>query len=249
TDVNSHQGNHTDELAVVFADEVVNHTPGEKTEDKNKNLPTALAHAITHEASHTFGLDHTRAVGSTDDQQLLTGGDVVRKNPTTFDADPIITRFPLQFQRNTERINNYDQLVFDPDIGPVDNNGDQVPDLAYVTGTGAHDVIFLFDGGKDEKGRTQVQVNVQPFRDAKHTQPIDINGDGVINVADELHCTITVGLKKTEGLDGTEGPIRIDAGLGSDEIRIDKDISLPVIVYGGDGDDSIRSGSGNDSLY
>jgi Ca2+-binding RTX toxin-like protein len=244
-DVNTNHSNITDEVALVFADEVVNRTPGATTEDKKKSLPTSLAHAIAHEAAHTLGLDHTRAVNGNADQRLLTGSDIVRTNPATLDADPMVTRFSLEIQGKTDRINNYDQLLLDFDIGPVDHDDNKVPDLAYVTGTGAHDVIFV-NAGPEQAGQRTVLVHVQAFSDADRTKPIDTNRDGVVNGADEASYMFVVGQKSFLG---TDGLIRVDAGLGNDMILIDTDLTLPVIVYGGDGDDSIRGGADNDSLF
>lgn len=62
------------------------------------------------------------------------------------------------------------------------------------------------------------------------------------------------GLKVSNGtwsttVNGSFASIRIQGGRGSDHIRVDASITIPVSIWGGLGDDTITGGSGDDALY
>ncbi len=71
-----------------------------------------------------------------------------------------------QRDSNVTTTNAYDLLTNDPDIGPN-------PDVAYVTGTGAFDQIFI-----TKLNPTQAQVTVNAYADAAHTNLITRPDDG-----------------------------------------------------------------------
>ncbi len=231
--------NDTDKMAIVFADEVHRHVNGTQFSTQfNETLATAIAQVATHEALHTFHSVHTLSDDGTaaiTDDELLSQGDQVRK-----DADfhflaknNIITRFDLLLQDEpNKRRNNYEQLRDDQDIGLRDTDRDGVPDFAYVTGTGAHDQIELSAGAVDAEGRQRINVEVRAFRDPARTNLIG---------SPETYSIIV-------GLD-TEGSIRIDASVGDDLVIIDEAISIDTLVYGGDGNDTIRGGGGSDRIH
>ncbi len=224
-DLFSGTGNNHDEATLTFTDKIVSATSGTAGTDAfNDNLTHRLAYTLVHEAMHTFGLSHT--LGSTTGEQLISSGDTIRKGSVTRETNNIVTRFDTQLNGSASMVNNYEILASDPDIGLRDSDRDGVPDFAYVTGTGAHDLITLTDLGG---GVTQVQVDA--FLDSD-----------MINLIRSESYTIT------QGVD-TEGPIVIDSSVGDDVVQIEAAVTTNVLVHGGQGDDVIESGSGNDRLY
>ncbi|MFP6764611.1 MAG: calcium-binding protein, partial [Planctomycetaceae bacterium] len=109
-----------------------------------------------------------------------------------------------------------DVLANDPDIGRRDTDRDSIPDIAYVTGTGAHDIITLTSGGMDT-----VDVQVDAYDDAAHT--------GLIR-----SHSYTIDLTSD-----TEGEIRIDGSINDDDIIIDADIAASFNVLGHLGNDRV----------
>ena len=216
-------GNNHDEATLTFTDTIVSATTGAVGTEFNENLAHRLAYTVVHEALHTFGLHHTR--GLTTQERLLTSGDAIRSGSITRETDNIVTRFDLQLWSGA-MVNNYDVLASDPDIGLRDSDHDGVPDLAYVTGTGAHDLIRLTDLGG---GVTQVDIDA--YLDSAMTTLIRSDS-----------YTITLGVD-------TEGLILIDSSVGDDHVDIDAALTTGVMVRGGQGDDVIRGGSGNDRLF
>ena len=224
-DLFSGTGNNHDEATLTFTDKIVSATSGtDGTDAFNENLAHRLAYTLVHEAMHTFGLYHTK--GSTAGEQLISSGDTIRKGSVTRETNNIVTRFDVQLNGSSSMVNNYEILASDPDIGLRDSDRDGVPDFAYVTGTGAHDLITLTDLGG---GVTQVQIDA--YLDS-----------GMTNLIRSESYTIT------QGVD-TEGRIVIDSSVGDDVVQIEAAVTANVLVHGGQGDDVIESGSGNDRLY
>ncbi|MGH7128495.1 MAG: hypothetical protein ACREIV_07985, partial [Planctomycetaceae bacterium] len=219
-DFNAQTGNNTDEATITFADSVFGSTDGvQGTAAFNQNLAFRLAYTATHEAFHTFTFVHTTGFsGNVAGQTLLASGDVIRLDSDTREDPFFVTRFDLQ--RNdgagVAEPNNYLQLANDPDIGLRDSDGDEIPDIAYVTGTGAHDQISLTNAGGGI-----VNVTVQAFSDQARTMLI----------ASESY-TINLGSE-------TEGEIVIDGGINSDQIVIDGTIQASFRVRGGTGLDGV----------
>ena len=224
-DLYSGTGNNHDEATLTFTDEIVSATSGVfGSEEFNENLAHRVAYTVVHEAMHTFGLYHTR--GLTPQERLLSSGDTIRKGSVTRETNNIVTRFDLQLHGGSTLVNNYEILAADPDIGLRDSDHDGVPDFAYVTGTGAHDLITLTDLGD---GVTAVQIDA--FFDSDMTELIRRDS-----------YTITQGIE-------TEGRIVIDSSVGDDVVQIDAAVSSSLLVHAGQGDDVIEGGSGNDRLY
>lgn len=124
----------------------------------NQNADTALARTAAHEAGHTYGLRHTISAGAgsapilaqSDIMARGAAGMVQRLNLNFF------TRYPLPLAEvwadGATSQNSYSQLAGDLDIG-VDRLGP-----AYVTGTGAADIITL-----TRLSDTRATVQVQPL--------------------------------------------------------------------------------------
>lgn len=224
--------NDSDEVVAAFADEMLADTPGIRgTAEFNRALVHRIAYTVLHEAAHTLGLRHTG--GSDADQLLVSLGDQIRSATDSRETINVFSRFPLQLDGAfTTKVNNHDRLIADVDLGAANANRDAVPDLAYVTGTGAHDQITLTNSGKNAAGQTVVTVRVQPFRNADRTGPIGT----------PFTYTITIGKD-------TEGPIRIDGSVGNDLISVAESIVTEVTIYGGDGNDTLEGGGGRDTLF
>ncbi len=224
-DLFSATGNNHDEATLTFTDMIVSATSGVSgTDEFNENLAHRVAYTVVHEAMHTFGLFHTK--GTTPQERLLSSGDTIRHGSVTRETNNIVTRFDLQRHSGGAMVNNYEILASDPDIGLRDSDRDGVPDVAYVTGTGAHDLITLTDLGG---GVTQVQIDA--FFDSDMTDLIRSDSYTI-----------------TQGID-TEGRILIDSSVGDDVVQIEAAVTANMLVHGGQGDDVIESGSGNDRLF
>jgi Ca2+-binding RTX toxin-like protein len=248
-DLFAYAGNKSDEAVAAFADEVLHDTPnfqkvvngvgGPATADELAAFRTAfayrLAYTIGHEAAHSFGLAHT------DSTQTQVNGDGIAQSSNTRETNNIFTRFSIPLVADPSLhiapgtlTNNYNSLRNDPDIGLVDADRNNVPDFAYVTGTGGNDRITITPMPPDAAGRTRVHVKVEAL-----TAPLGT-----------LEYDITVGLSgPNANSDGTDGPIRVDASTGDDQIIIDPGVTLDVTVYGGDGNDTIQGGGGNEQLF
>jgi len=230
------RANLNDEATLTFADTILGATNGVPgTADFNRNLAHRIAYTAVHEGLHTMDLSHTagrdgEAPGAMDesgDQRMLASGDAVRFGSTTRETTNIITRFPLRYEDHATDVNNYAQLANDADIGLVDRNNNGVPDFAYVTGTGAHDRITL-----TEQADGSIRVRVDAFRNARM-----FSRDRIASQS----YTIRPGVD-------TDGRIVIDASINNDLVLVNANVDVDLTIRGGDGNDRLYSGSGDDEL-
>ncbi len=129
----------------------------------------------------------------------------------------------------TNTVNTYDQLINDPDIGPN-------PDIAYVTGTGAFDQIFI-----TKINATQARVTVNAYADAAHTKLITLTDDGLDQVIGSYTYTINLTKVVTPGRadDGKPFMILVDGCTSGDQIFLDPTLGVNVDVEGGPGLDTL----------
>lgn len=221
------QGNFQDEAALVFADTALGATSGTQgTAEFNENLAHRLAYTATHEAFHTFSYFHTTSP--------LANGDIIPQGSTVREEPFIVTRFDLNERQEIDNVyqtvsepNNYLQAANDPDIGLSDDDGDGIPNIAYITGTGGHDIITLTSGLNNT-----VNVTVRAFADSAKTS-IYVNNDPAVTLA--TIETYTIDLSSD-----TEGEILIDASINDDDIIIDSSINASIRIRGGSGNDVIH---------
>lgn len=233
TDLGAQTGNNTDEAALTFADNVFNSVGGPAgTAAFNANLAQRLAYTSVHEAFHTFSYVHTPDEQGTmpqasADQRLLASGDVIRRGSVTRDDPFIVTRYDLLHGSGpVGEPNNYLLAANDADIGLRDDDLNGTPDLAYVTGTGANDVIALTDAGGGV-----VNVAVDPFNNQARTIAIGGGEDYTIDLATE-----------------TDGTILVDASINADEVQLDATIAATFRLRGGEGADSSVSATADQDL-
>jgi hypothetical protein len=204
-------GNFVDEATQTYADNVFGSTPGTVgTAAFNANLAQRLAYTATHEGAHTMGLRHS--------MNLEASGDVIRLGSNTRDNPFMVTRFDLVRQNGPSPVNNYDMFAADADIGLRDANTNGIPDLAFASGTGAHDLIDL-----DRISANVIGVDVDAFNDqamtssiGSETYPIDLTAD-------------------------TESDILVDAGINNDEVQVDAMITADLRLRGGTGIDGVAT--------
>jgi hypothetical protein len=209
-------GNLQDEAAIVFADRVFNNVTGQPgTAIFNRNLAYQLAHVAAHEAFHTFTFMHTLNIfpAALGDVIVQSASPLVRENPF------VVTNYPLFHENSSIAINNYLLATNDDDIGPRDDNRNNVPDLAYVTGTGTWDKITL---NRHATNSSIVKVVVEQHANSSFSNVIDTY------VLPDINLTTD-----------TEGEILIDSSLSDDLIEIDA--SIPASIR-------IRSMLGNDKV-
>src|SRR5262249_44895392 len=186
---------------------------------------------------HTAGSNS----GASADDITLANGDVMSADAPP-SVDMAFSRFSMMLNDLSGRYVPYDKLRANvagtglingkQPTGLVDLNRNGIPDFAYVTGTGAHDRITLYDGGLDAQGRRKILVTVEAYSDAAHT----------LRIGQALPYTIVVGVD-------TEGPIRIDGQAGDDVITVAATLKNKMTIYGGQGNDTITSGAGDDNIY
>ena len=219
--------NTQDEATLIFSDTILDSTSGTPgTPAFNQNFAARVAYTVTHEAFHTLTAVHTTG--------LVASGDVIRLGSVTREDPFMVTRFDLSHEVGVAENNNYLMIAQDADIGLRDDNNNGVPDLGYVTGTGAHDVITL-----SNLGGGLVGVTVAAYSDSAHTALI---GTETYQIA----------------LGGdTDGVILIDGGINNDIIRIDGTIPATIRVRAGEGTDGVGvendrlivTGGGHDGSY
>ena len=206
-DLNDQDGNNQDEATLTFADTVFSTVTGTQgTAQFNQNLAFRLAYTATHEAFHTFSFVHSTT--------LVSSGDVIRLGSNTRENPFMVTRFDLTSRQNgfvVAEPNNY--ILAKNELGLRDSNSDGTPNLAYVTGTGAHDEVFLNDDSGD------IDVDVNAYSNTARTNLL----------AGETYDVIL-------GTD-TEGEVLADAGINNDHVRLDATIDTDFRLRGGTGID------------
>jgi hypothetical protein len=212
--------NDAEETALVFA-EMILRTGGGLN---NAVADTALARVSSHEAGHTFGLVHTESQPASSAADLLSTADVMRTgdNQTALENFGIVTRFPLAVDvPPPNEVVNYDRLS-DSDL-----LGLRVGEPAYVTGTGANDVITI-----TRTGPNLAQVTVTPFTNPDFTGQIDVPGQA----AGTPYLYVI----------NTSNGILIDGSVGLDRFEIDATLGVTVTVRGSGGvaDQLVFAGDG-----
>jgi hypothetical protein len=209
--------NARDDSAVVFANNLFAFGNTDAT------AGTAVANVAAHEAGHTFGLRHTEDSVPGSDAEILTRSDIISQF-----ADPVrqqnlqfFTRFPLPLAGNPAATENpYDVLANDADIGP------RAGAPAYVTGTGADDLITL-----TRLDATHATVTVQPFRRSTYAP------------ADQIGAAFSYTVPTGNG-------IRVEGGFGDDRVVVDGTLACYVDVAGMAGNDQlVVQGNGVASGY
>jgi hypothetical protein len=196
--------NLNDEVVIVDAHELFDDATFELFTFPRSVWPydVALADVVSHEAAHSFSLQHTA------DQGLLTESDnIVVGSASLLDLTNVTfyTRFPLadDFNPALQRI-VYDEMAAKVGLRP---NGP-----AYVTGTGAFDLITI-----TSTGFSAAQVTVEAHGDNTFASLID---------------------SFTYDIDTTNG-ILIEGGREIDRIVIDPRLGNLVRVRGGQGADEL----------
>ncbi len=257
-------GNEQDELALVFADSIkdfIDLIQGLSPDDIRIHIQHMVANLAVHEAFHTFTFIHTL------DNDTINVQDVIKKTPDFFvshsnplyhnphPAPVIVTRWdalgheplpqmPHPNQPKSPILPNNYELAMNV-LGPRDDSGAiGVPDMAYVTGTGAHDVITL-----TALANGTVDVNVEAFDDPDHTISLgSYNYPNPINLATDTDGLILVEPSRGDDkiiVDGDftvgnpNAQIKIRAAGGNDELLVESDAVISKVFFEGEG--------GNDS--
>jgi len=84
-------------------------------------------------------------------------------------------------------------------------------------------------------------------------QQLRINGtignDTITVTQNETGLTVSTATGWSQTFNGAYHNIRIAGGRGNDLIQVSENVSAPVMLFGDDGNDTLRGGSGNDSIY
>jgi Ca2+-binding RTX toxin-like protein len=210
-------GNTRDNVAFAFAESILDSALDNAIDDGVHAwayVVTALARTAAHEAAHTFGLEHLleSEEGLTSDQLKLSASDIMDvEDDNRHIFMSVFTRWDgLPTEDGTQ---NAFQLL-------ADNVGLKTNGPAYVTGTGAHDVILI-----EGIGNNTAVVTVSAFRDGDHTDLIE-SQSYQINVANG---------------------VLVEGSRRDDRIEV-LNLSVPVTLRGGSGDDVLIGSNGNDIL-
>jgi hypothetical protein len=198
------------------------------------------ANTIVHEAGHALGLQHavtTAAPPSSAVDNTIETSEVMSYLSTKSESDIFFSRYPMvRGDSNTDPNNStnpptppplnnndleardgqktpFDQLRADPNVG-------ENPNLHYISGTGANDIINITGTGNT------ATVSVKAFDDAAYTTPITVPGTS------STVYTYVVNLDRT---------LLVQSGLGNDSIYIRGNFNNHLI--------NIEAGSGNDTIY
>jgi Ca2+-binding RTX toxin-like protein len=209
-------GNTRDNVAFAYADTIFDDALEEGAEDPAGHpwefLVHALARTTAHEAAHTFGLRHLLEAedGLTDDQLLMSASDIMDDDAGgRHETMSLFTRWDgLPTDNGTQ---NAFQVM-------VNNVGLKANGPAFVTGTGAHDVIRI-----EGTANNQATVTVSAYRDADHTDLIETQS-----------YTIS-----------TANGILVEAGRRDDLVEV-FNVSTSVTLRGGEGKDDLYGSNGND---
>jgi Ca2+-binding RTX toxin-like protein len=211
-------GNTKDNVAFAYAENLLDKATSLVSDGAHpwSYIVQAMARTAAHEAAHTFGLKHLleESEGLTDDQMKLAIGDIM----FTDDADSGTYKYinlahrwnGLPTADGTQ--NAYEVLAA--------NVGLRAGGPAYVTGTGANDVIRI-----EGIAKGQAFVTVSAYRDVAHTDLIE---------------TQSYTINTTNG-------ILVEAGRRNDLVEI-VSLNVPVILRGGQGDDVLNGSGNNDTL-
>lgn len=191
--------NANDDSCYVAADIVFNNFG-------NAAADTAFGYTCAHEPAHNFGLAHVS------NSSVLAGSDVIvgsaaqsSSNRNSFD---FFTRFPLTLDGGGT-VTNYDRYANTSVLGL------RTGAPAYITGTGAHDIITI-----TRQSATVANVTVRAFSNATYTTAITVPGSSPASTT----YSYTVPL-------GSAG-LFVDGGFNNDRIIIDATIGVPVTVRG-----------------
>ena len=243
-------GNRQDEATLTLIDRIILRLESsgltKNTVEFNNELVVWVARVLAHEAFHTFGYPHEvfgGAYAGPDELQLANGilmqGTMDPSAGDSFYEQPLIVRFPLVDATallppvEYVTVDHYEIAASNGDIGLRDLNGNAVPDIAYVTGTGANDHIQLV---VDPNDNSLVNVVVTPYIDEektaqsqRYTELLDPTSSEPIDYSYSIDLT-----------SDTDGEILIDLGHGYDLVEIDAAIAADFRVRGSLGDDEVR---------
>lgn len=215
--------NARDDSAVAFADVVLSDS------SPVSEAAIRLAYTAAHEAAHTFGLEHTTEVPfpnnqlSDSDLIVASANAINRENFTFFTRYPLVTSNPPP-----PEVNNFLRLANNNNLGL------KAGAPAYVTGTGADDIITI-----TRLNATQASVTVQAFqRGTNYGTAIDVPGEAV---GDSIFSYTIV---YTNG-------VLVQGGFGADRFVIDATIANNFTVRGMSdfADEIIVSGSNSFGSY
>jgi Ca2+-binding RTX toxin-like protein len=201
-------GNLEDNVAFAFTETLLDRVGGDK-----QFLAMALAHTAAHEAGHTFGLQH-----------LEEQPDVFRAQEAlgeTMDVNDDFRHFKLKTFAN---------IILPREGGGSQNSfltlanvlGRPTGAPAFVTGTGAHDLITI----RAQTGNPQLaDVVVTAFADSG----------------------MTTFMSRTTFTINTSNGVLVEAGFGNDNVLV-FGLDVPVQLRGGEGNDTLTGGNGDDFL-
>jgi hypothetical protein len=194
-----------DEVVIVDADLLFDDATFELFNFPRSQWPydVALAHAVTHEATHTFGMLHTADQGLLTDSEIIKGGVGPNLENISF-----FTRFPLEDQINPALSRN----VFEEMIARV---GPRPGGPEFVTGTGAFDRITI-----SGTGFGSAQVMVEAHNDASFN---DLINSTIYVLNDVTRGIVVEGGRQADRIvidARLTGLVQIRGGQGADELVI-----------------------------
>ena len=246
--------NQQDEMAITFADQVLAQTHHNKPEGNpflNRRLAFGLADSVLRNAMTTYGLHEVGKPGD-NIEEFLTMAETMRHPGSIIDdyfTHNISSNFDFKDPSNPggEWYNPWEALKTDNDIGLRDDGQNGVPDVAYITGSGAHDLIEV------QQTSNGYKVTVTPHKFKNMNSPIP---------GREMKYFIQTGVD-------TDGPILIDASYAQDTVEVvnfgrhDKRVKIrgghshdtiiagnaTNVIYGDHGNDTITGGFAQDTVY
>ncbi len=188
------------------------------------NASLGLGDNISHEAGHTFGLEHL--YDTTSPRTVLVQNSEIMGYGLSWTQYGFFTRYPLTTEANPGVDFNvdYDRLIGTALLGPKPNSP------AYVTGTGIDDTITIASSGVNS-----ALVSVEAFSDAAHTTPIAVpGGNRTFFGTEPVNPTIYTasGNVFSYTIDTSHG-IVIDGGEQTNWFTIDASLATSVTLRGG----------------